>query len=48
VLPWAAVGEAGENRLADAGITVRCLQRPDGSLAEGDEESLVAVVGKSY
>jgi prolyl-tRNA synthetase len=48
VLPWAAVGEAGEDRLAEAGITVRCLQRPDGSLAEGDEESLVAVVGKSY
>jgi prolyl-tRNA synthetase len=48
VLPWAAVGEAGEDRLAEAGITVRCLQRPDGSLAEGGEESLVAVVGKSY
>ncbi len=30
VLPWAAVGEAGEDRLAEAGITVRCLQRPDG------------------
>jgi prolyl-tRNA synthetase len=48
VLPWRGVGEAGEDRLAEAGITVRCLQRPDGSLAEGDEESLVAVVGKSY
>ena len=48
VLPWAAVGEAGEDRLAEAGITVRCLQRPDGTLADGDEESLVAVVGKSY
>jgi prolyl-tRNA synthetase len=48
VLPWRGVGEAGEDRLAEAGITVRCLQRPDGSLAEGEEESLVAVVGKSY
>ena len=48
VLPWAAVGEAGEDRLAEAGITVRCLQRPDGSLAEDHEESLVAVVGRAY
>jgi prolyl-tRNA synthetase len=48
VIPWSAVGDAGEDRLAEAGITVRCLQRADGSLAEGDEESLIAVVGKSY
>ena len=48
VLPWAAVGDAGEDRLAEAAITVRCLQRPDGSLAEGEEDTLVAVVGKSY
>ena len=48
VLPWAAVGEAGEDRLAEAGITVRCLHRPDGSLAEDHEESLVAVVGRAY
>lgn len=48
VLPWEAVGEQGEDRLAEAGITVRCLQRPDGSLAQGEEGSLVAVVGKSY
>jgi len=27
---------------------VRCLQRSDGSLADDDENSLVAVVGKSY
>ena len=26
VLPWSAVGDAGEDRLAEAGITVRCLQ----------------------
>jgi prolyl-tRNA synthetase len=48
VLPWDAVGDKGEDRLAEAGMTVRCLQRPDGSLAEGEEGSLVAVVGKSY
>jgi prolyl-tRNA synthetase len=48
VLPWEAVGDAGEDSLAQAAITVRCLQRPDGSLAQGEGESLVAVVGKSY
>jgi prolyl-tRNA synthetase len=48
VLPWSAVGDAGEDRLAEAGITVRCLQSPDGSLAEGEEDSLIAVVGKAY
>ena len=36
------------DRLAEAGITVRCLQSPDGSLAEGEEDSLIAVVGKAY
>ena len=27
-LPWAAVGIEGEARLAQGGVTVRCLQRP--------------------
>ncbi|MGH9047624.1 MAG: proline--tRNA ligase [Acidimicrobiales bacterium] len=48
VLPWSAVGDAGEERLGQAGITVRCLQRADGSLAQTEGEDLVAVVGKSY
>jgi prolyl-tRNA synthetase len=45
-----ALGPGGEDRLAEHAITVRCLQRPDGSLAEpGDlEDDLVAVVGRSY
>ncbi len=45
-----ALGADGEDRLAEHAISVRCLQRPDGSLAEvGDaEEDLVAVVGRSY
>ncbi len=48
-LPWATVGEDGENRLAGRGVTVRCLQRPDGGLpATDDEADLVAVVGRSY
>ncbi len=54
-LPWAAVGLEGEGRLATHAVSVRCLQLPDGGLAEdlviGDEEgarSLVAVVGRAY
>jgi prolyl-tRNA synthetase len=45
-----ALGADGEDRLAEHAISVRCLQRPDGSLAEvGDAEGdLVAVVGRSY
>jgi prolyl-tRNA synthetase len=48
-LPWAAVGEDGEHRLAERGVTVRCLQRPDASLPGADDEAdLVAVVARSY
>jgi prolyl-tRNA synthetase len=48
-LPWEVVGVDGEARLAEAGVSVRCLQRPDGSLAAGeDEPGLVAVVAKAY
>ena len=45
-----ALGPDGEDRLAQHALSVRCLQRPDGSLAEpGDPENdLVAVVGRSY
>jgi prolyl-tRNA synthetase len=45
----AALGDDGEDRLGAHAITVRCLQRPDGGLAEhDDEDDLVAVVGRSY
>jgi len=48
-LPWDAVGVEGEARLAEAGVSVRCLQRADGSLALAhDEPGLVAVVAKAY
>jgi prolyl-tRNA synthetase len=49
-IPFGALGPDGEDRLAEHALTVRCLQRPDGSLAEhGDaERDLVAVVGRSY
>jgi prolyl-tRNA synthetase len=45
-----ALGPDGEDRLAQKALSIRCLQRPDGSLAEpGDsEDDLVAVVARSY
>ena len=45
-----ALGPDGEDRLAQHALTVRCLQRPDGSLAGvGDAEAdLFAIVGRSY
>ncbi|MDQ6838714.1 MAG: proline--tRNA ligase [Actinomycetota bacterium] len=49
LIPWAHLGEEGETRLASSGITVRCLRRPDGTLADSDgEPDLVAVVAKAY
>lgn len=48
-LPWDAVGDAGEARLHEHAVSVRCLQRPDGSLpATEDEDDLVAYVGRAY
>jgi prolyl-tRNA synthetase len=49
VLPWSAVGDDGEDRLAGEGITVRCLQRPDGTVPdEYDEGDLRAIVARAY
>jgi prolyl-tRNA synthetase len=48
-LPWAVLGEDGETKLAESGVTVRCLQRPDGSVPDSDtEDDLVAYVARSY
>jgi prolyl-tRNA synthetase len=48
-LPWAAVGTAGEDRLAQSAVTVRCLQRADGGVPSAeDEPELVAIVARSY
>jgi prolyl-tRNA synthetase len=48
-LPWALVGDAGEEELAKAAITVRCIQRADGTVpASEDEDDLVALVARSY
>jgi prolyl-tRNA synthetase len=48
-LDWAKVGESGEAALKVEAITVRCLQRRDGSMPMTDtEDDLVCVVAKSY
>jgi len=48
-VPWDLVRDGGEARLAEHAITVRCLQRADGSLPDSeDEPDLVAYVARSY
>ena len=46
---WSKIGDAGEARLKSQAMTVRCLQRRDGSMPEDERESgLVAIVARSY
>jgi prolyl-tRNA synthetase len=49
-IPMAVLGPDGEDRLAQHAVTVRCLQRPDGTLAvpEDADTDLIAVVARSY
>ena len=48
-ISWARLGVEGEATLAQSAVTVRCLQRPDGSLPESeDEPDLIAFVARSY
>jgi prolyl-tRNA synthetase len=48
-LPWAELGIDGEAWLAEQGVSVRCLLRPDGSVPDADDEpGLVAVVARAY
>jgi prolyl-tRNA synthetase len=48
-LPWSVVGSDGEKALNAESITVRCLQRQDGSVPESeDEPDLVAFVARAY
>lgn len=49
VLPWSVVGTEGEDRLGKAAVSVRCLQRPDASLADSaEEDDLIAVCARAY
>jgi prolyl-tRNA synthetase len=48
-VPWASVGVEGEAKLAESAVTVRCLQRQDGSVpAADDEPDLVAFCARAY
>ncbi len=46
---WHEVGEEGEARLKAEAMTVRCLQRSDGTMPENERESgLMAIIARSY
>jgi prolyl-tRNA synthetase len=48
-LPWELLRGEGEARLAQEAVTVRCLQRADGTVPDADDEpGVVAFVGRSY
>jgi prolyl-tRNA synthetase len=48
-VPWELVGAAGEQDLATSGLTVRCLQLPDGSLPETEDDAgALAYVARAY
>src|SRR6185295_5789043 len=48
-IPWETVGESGEHELLEAGISVRCLVREDGALADDpDAEGVDAIVARAY
>jgi prolyl-tRNA synthetase len=48
-IPWATLGEEGEELLARDAITVRCLQSADGGVpASEDEPGVMAVVARAY
>jgi prolyl-tRNA synthetase len=48
-VPWELVGPGNEQDLATSGLSVRCLQRGDGSLPETDDEAgALAYVARAY
>jgi prolyl-tRNA synthetase len=48
-IEWAKLGAEGERKLLDDGISVRCIQRPDGTVpATEDEPDLQAIVARAY
>jgi prolyl-tRNA synthetase len=49
VMPYAAIGEAGEDALNARGVSVRCLQTADGGLPlEHDLPGTVAYLARAY
>ncbi|WP_172382142.1 proline--tRNA ligase [Streptomyces sp. MNP-20] len=48
-VPWSALGPDGEARLAERGVTVRCLVTEDGAVPDADETpGNVALVARAY
>ncbi len=48
-LPWRDVGVAGEAKLGESAVSVRCLVLPDGSVpTTEDDDEIIAVVARSY
>jgi prolyl-tRNA synthetase len=48
-LPLDVLGESGEDDLARSAISVRCIQRADGSVPlSEDEPDLYAIVARAY
>jgi prolyl-tRNA synthetase len=48
-MPWAKVGEEGEDEFARHAMTVRCLQHPDGSVPpDPDAPGVEALIARSY
>lgn len=48
-IPWATLGEAGEAKLAENAVTVRCLVAEDGSVPQSDDApGTVAIVARAY
>jgi prolyl-tRNA synthetase len=48
-LPWKACGEAGERVLNAAGISIRCITTPEGTVPDSlDAEDLVAIAARAY
>ncbi|WP_331767198.1 proline--tRNA ligase [Embleya sp. NBC_00896] len=48
-IPWATLGPEGEAKLAEQGVSVRCLVAADGSVPESDDQpGNVAVVARAY
>jgi prolyl-tRNA synthetase len=48
-IAWGKLGADGEAELLERGVSVRCIERPDGSVPAGeDEPDLLAVVARAY
>jgi prolyl-tRNA synthetase len=48
-IPWRLLGEAGEAELAGSGVSVRCLQTPEGAVpASPDAPDVDALVARAY